>query len=177
MTVTLLGSFIFSVSAQTDKKIEQIRKIYIETNQKIAESNENGEVSPVFLTELIVNKNVGSYPAVGNFRSVVKFYYTYGRREKNPYPNRLLKAEMEINRAARTENYEYLFNETGRLIFYFERKDDQEMRVYFSAEKPVKILRGEKDVRLNETAATDLLKKVLIEKRRLVSVFSNSLNF
>lgn len=81
-----------------------------------------------------VNKNNGSYPAVGIFQSVVKFYFTYGNREKNPYPNRLLKIEIETKRSSSVEKYEYLFNENEQLIFYFESKirdeEKAEKRVY-----------------------------------------------
>ena len=166
-----------SVSAQTEKRIEEIRKIYDETNQKIAESNAEGEFSSVFLTQLIVNKNNGSYPAVGIYQPAVKFYYTYGDREKNPYPNRLLKIEIEIKRAGRTETAEFLFNETGHLIFYFGKKDDEEKRVYFSGEKPIRVLTGTKNVPLNEKTAADLVKTILAEKRKLTGIFSGSLDF
>ena len=64
------------IFAQVEKQIEAIRKIYRETNQKVAECETNGEYSSVYLSELIVNKNNGSYPAVGIYKSVVKFCYT-----------------------------------------------------------------------------------------------------
>jgi len=54
--VAQTGLFLFlicSVSfAQTDKRIEEISRIYQETNEKIA-AVENGEV---FLNELVINK-------------------------------------------------------------------------------------------------------------------------
>lgn len=171
------GGFFLEVSAQNDSKIEEIRKIYKETNEKIAQSDADGESSDTYLIELAVNKNNGSYPAVGIYRTVAKFYYTYGDREKNPYPNRLLKAEIATDRSARTENSEFLFNSSGQLIFYFENKDDTEMRVYFSAEKPVKILKGTQNININDKEANEKIKNILAEKRKLVGIFSNSLDW
>lgn len=173
----LFGAFVLTISAQNDKRIEEIQKIYRETNEKIAESNENGEYSSVYLSELVVNKNNGSYPAVGNYKTVAKFYYTYGDREKNPYPNRLLKIEIETNRAARTENSEFLFNEAGQLIFYFGKKDETELRIYFSAEKTFKIQSGAQNLNPNVKTSLEMVKKIMADKRKLGAIFLNSLEF
>lgn len=183
LTASIFLFFLCGISsvlyAQTDKRIENIKKIYSETNEKIAESNENGEYSSVYLTEMNVNKNNGSYPAVGIFQSVVKFYFTYGNREKNPYPNRLLKIEIETKRSSSVEKYEYLFNENEQLIFYFksEIRDEEkaEKRVYLQNETIFKSLMNEKEVQNKEFAV--IMKEVLTEKRKLVSIFKNSLDY
>ncbi len=169
-----VGSFS-QVSAQSDKQIEEIRRIYKETNEKVG-GLEN-EDSEIFLSELIINKTNTSYPAVGVYRSVVKFYYAFGNREKNPYPDRLLKISITTNRSARVENSEFLFNPAGQLIFYFEDKDDAELRVYFSAEKPIRILKGTQNLNLNDKTAAEKVKNILFEKRKLAGIFSNSLDF
>lgn len=185
-----IGSFLFIllcgtlsiVSAQTEKQIDAIKQIYKETNEKIAECEENGEYSSTFLSELIVNKNNGQYPAVGIFNSKFKFYYTYGDREKNPYPSRLLKIVMETRRSANIEKYEFLFNETGQLIFYFEAKNEEEIRVYYSAEKmigvlKIKFLKGNQILKSNDKSAYQTAKNALAEKRKLVGMFQNSLRY
>ena len=172
-----IGGHFSPLSAQSDKQIEEIRRIYKETNEKIAANENDGETSDIFLSELVVNKNNGSYPAVGVFRSVVKFYYAFGDREKNPYPDRLLKISITSNRSARVETAEFLFNAAGQLIFYFENKDDAEMRVYFSAEKPIRILKGTQNLNLNDKIANEKIKDILSEKRKLAVIFSNSSDF
>jgi len=172
----LVGANFSPIFAQNDKRIEEIRRTYQETNTKIAASKNDGESSEIYLSELVVNKNNGSYPAVGIYNSVVKFYYTFGNREQNPYPDRLIKVEITTNRSARTENAEFLFNPAGQLIFYFENKDDAEMRFYFSAEKPIRILKGTQNVNLNDKTATEQIKNILSEKRKLTGIFSNSLD-
>lgn len=155
---------------QTDKQIEEIRQIYRETNEKIADS----ENSDIFLNELVVNKNNASYPAVGIYNSTVKFFYTYGDREKNPYPHRLMKIAVTTNRSAMTENSEFLFNSAGQLIFYFEKKDNEELRVYFSAEKSFRILKGDKPQNINGKEEIEKTKTILA-KKKLVEIFKNSL--
>lgn len=162
--------------AQVEIQVAGIRKIYQETNEKVAECEANGEYSSVFLSEVTVNKNNGSYPAVGIYRSVIKFYYTYGDREKNPYPNRLLKIMVTTNRSSQTENSEFLFNPNGQLIFYFEKKDEVERRLYFAAEKLIKALEGEKIVKINTPTELERVKSMLQEKRRLSEAFTKTLD-
>lgn len=163
-----------NIFAQNAKRIEEIRKIYAETNEKIAECEKDGETSIVYLTELIVNKNNGSYPVVGIFRSSVKFYYTYGDREKNPYPNRLLKISVTTNRSSNNEKKEFLFDENEKLIFYFE-KTEGEKRIYFTAEKPILFLNGEIKTDLKKKETLESLLEILKEKQNLKSIFQMSL--
>lgn len=173
--ILLFGCATFSFS-QTDRRVEEIRKIYQETNKKVTECEENGNTSTTFLTQMVVNQNGGSYPAVGIYKTVVKFYYTFGDREKNPYPNRLLKILVTTKRAALTEISEYLFDEQGQLIFYFEKKEDVERRVYFTLEKPIKILQDDKMLSLTKKNENIVIKPILAEKKKLVGVFQGSLN-
>jgi hypothetical protein len=124
---------------------------------------------------MTVNKNNGPYPAVGTYKTTVKFYYTFGDREKNPYPDRLLKIVVATDRAAATETVEYLFDERGNLIFYFEKKED-ERRIYFTGEKAFRILPGEKVLPVSGGPAA-LIETILAEKRKLSRIFANSLGF
>lgn len=175
----LFCGMLFNLAAQTDKRIENIKKLYRETNRKIAESNENGEYSSIYLAELVVNKNNGSYPAVGIFQTICKFYYTYGDREKNPYPNRLLKIEIETKRSANIEKYEFLFNEKEELVFYFEAENEAEKttekRIYFQNESAIKAIIGEKNIEKSEVVK--MTKSVLAERKKLVAIFQNSLDY
>ncbi len=171
LMLLMLGFGISSgVFSQTNKRIEEIRKIYQEVNKKVAECDENGDASSTFLTEIIVNKNNGAYPAVGIYTSVVKFYYTFGDREKDPYPNRLLKIMVTINRSARTETSEFLFDEKENLIFYFE-KNEIEKRVYLADGKPIQILEGKKAIDLRSKAATELSRQIAKQQQRCLVVF------
>ena len=124
---------------------------------------------------MVINRNNGSFPAVGVYNSTIKFYYTYGDREINPYPDRLCKIGVETYRAALQENSEYFFDISGKLIFYFEKIDDIEYRIYFTAAKPFKMLKGEKSVNINGKEEAEKLKTIMGNKLKLAVIFTNSL--
>ena len=135
LTFLFMIGFVASAFSQANH-IKKIREIYQDVNKRIAECERNGEDAETFLIETIVNKNNGSYPAVGLYQATVKFYYTYGDREKNPYPDRLLKILVSVNRAARTESSEFLFDEAENLIFYYEKKEEEERASISTAKNP-----------------------------------------
>jgi len=173
LMILALGSISITL-AQSDKRIEEIRNLYQEVNKKAAECEANGETSDTFLLEVVVNKNNGSYPAVGIYRSVIKFYYTYGDREKDPFPKRLLKIVVTTNRSAAVEVTEFLFNENGLPVFYFE-KVDNEKRVYIDGGKPIRMIDGTKQLELKSKRATELEREINRRMQRLLPVFYNSL--
>jgi hypothetical protein len=169
---------VSNASAQQEaKRIAETDALLSRTNEQIAGSHADGEYSSVYLAEMIVNKNNGSYPAVGIFRTIYRFYYTYGDREKNPYPNRLIKIEIETKRSDRTETTEFLFDEGGKLIFYLDKKDEADFRIYFAAEKPLKLLKGERDLKTTDREAVQSAKNALAEKRKLGAIFSELLDY
>ena len=172
----LLVALSCGLGAQTDKRIEAIRQTYQQVNQQIAECEANGEYSTTFLSELVVNKNNGPYPAVGIYQSVIKFYYTFGDREKNPYPDRLLKITVTTKRSDRTEAAEFLFNPAGQLIFYYEKKESGELRDYLAGERPLKIAHGEATAEVSKLGEAALTRAILKEKQKLAGIFRHSLN-
>ena len=176
--VILLGS-VLQVSAQGDKRIEEIRRLDRQVNEQIAESERVEEGTGVYCNELVVNKRDKPWPAVGIYQTVFKFYYTYGDREKNPYSNRLLKITVTTRRSARQEYAEYLFNPAGQLIFYFEKKDQDdapvERRYYFFSEKLIRRTTGQRVVPINSREALEAARLTLSEKKKLVDVFLKSL--
>jgi hypothetical protein len=167
-----------TVAQTSDKRIEDIRVIYQETNDSIAAAEKNFAESTIFLTELVVNKGGTMYPAVGTFRNTIRFYYTYGNREENPYPNRLLKITVSTDRAAQREWSEYLFDLAGRLIFYYEKMSeeaDAESRFYFSSGKIIRIQRGQRIADINSRQELAAPKAVQAQADKLVAIFKRSL--
>ena len=162
---------------QTDRRIDAIKKLVEKTNDDIAKSDAEPEYSNIYATELAVNKGNGSYPAVGIYRPVVKFYYSHGDREKNPYPNRLLKVIVSIDRSDRHEQSEFTFNEAEQLIFYFEKKDDVERRLYFAAGRAIRFQEGERALSLTAKSQSEVIATVLRDKANLVAIFRRSLGF
>ena len=139
--IFLLLLFAGGTFAQTDRRIEAINTLRAKIDQDIAASEAEPEYSNIYLTELAVNKNNGSYPAVGVYRPVAKFYYTYGDREKEPYPNRLLKIVVTVAGSDRQEYSEFVFNESEQRVFYLDKKDAVERRVYFAAGRAIRFSR------------------------------------
>ena len=174
--VCVLG-FSSAALAQTDRRIDAIKKLVEKTNEEIARSDAEPEYSNIYATELAVNKGNGSYPAVGIYRPVVKFHYTYGDREKHPYPNRLLKVIVSIDRSDRHEQSEFTFNSAEQLIFYSEKKDDVERRLYFAAEHAIRFQEGEPALSLTAKSQSEVIATVLRDKANLVAIFRRSLGF
>jgi hypothetical protein len=177
LTVFILILFVSRAFAQSDKRIETIKALTQKLDEDIARSEQEPEYSNIYLTELAVNKNNGSYPAVGVYRPVVKFYYTYGDREKDPYPNRLLKIVVAIDRSDRKELSEFTFNEAGQLVFFLERKDGIERRLYFATDKPIRFEQDGRVLSLRTRSQAAIVAMVLKEKASLVAIFRRSLGF
>lgn len=177
LSLVCVSGFSPVVLAQTDRRIDAVKKLVEKINDDIARSEAEPEYSNIYLTELAVNKGNGSYPAVGIYRPVMKFYYTYGDREKNPYPNRLLKIIVSIDRSDRHEQSEFTFNEAEQLIFYFEKKDDVERRLYFAAGRAIRFQESERVLSLTAKSQSEVIATVLRDKTNLLAIFRRSLEF
>ena len=177
--VILLGSVIPVLAQGGDKRIEEIRRLDRQANEQIAESERVEEGTGLYCNELVINKGDKSWPAVGIYRTVFKFYYTFGDREKNPYPNRLLKITVTTKRSDRREYAEYLFNPAGQLIFYYEKKDDEgspaERRYYFANERLIRRMAGQRVVPINSREALGEARVALNAKKKLMDIFLKSL--
>jgi hypothetical protein len=172
---------VLTVTAQdNDKRIEEIRRLDRQANLRIAESESVPEGTGLYCNELVVNKGDKPWPAVGIYQTVFKFYYTYGDREKNPYPDRLMKVTIATRRSDRKEYAEYLFNPAGQLIFHYDKKDEEgapvERRYYFSAERLIRRMTGAGIESLKNREVIEGARVALIEKQKLVAIFRKSLS-
>ena len=176
LLVTGVGSSI--ISQTPDKRVEDINKLYAQTNSDIEVAEREAPYSQIYVVELTVNKTENQYPAVGTYSNVSKFYYTYGDREKNPYPDRLLKINVTTKRAAMITNSEFLFSPAGQLVFGFVKTDGEEQsetRMYFDKGLLIKLLDGDRDVNVRLKAAQDTAAAFKRESTRLVSLFTASM--
>lgn len=171
---TVLGLGTLSARSE-DPQIAGIRRLYQETNKRLAEMRQAPSESSIYSVELTVNSGEAQYPAVGTYKEITRFYYTFGDREKNPYPDRLLKIEVKTNRAARTESAEYLFDSTGALVFCFS-KDETEMRYYFARGNILQVLRNDASVDLASDSTKQMVQSTQARAKKLVGIFKNSLN-
>jgi len=165
--------------AQTaDKRIDDIQKLYEQTNSDITVAEREAPYSEIYLVELSVNKTGNSYPAVGTYSNVAKFYYTHGDREKDPYPHRLLKINVVTKRAASITNSEFLYNESGQLVFGYVRMDGDaksETRLYFAKGLLIKLLDGEREVSIRSRNVIDTAAAFKRESTLLVAMFNSAL--
>jgi hypothetical protein len=176
-----LSIAVLSVSsnAQTgDKRIDDIRSLYTSTNSAIEVAEKEAPYSHIYVVELTVNKTGNQYPAVGTYSNISKFYYTYGDREKDPYPSRLLKISVVTKRSAMITNSEFLFDARGQLVFGFVRVDgtrQRETRMFFAAGRLIKMLDDEKDVNIRLRSVQDTAVAFKRESTRLVGLFNASM--
>ncbi len=175
--ILVLLLFAAGASAQSDRRIQAINTLRTKIDQDIAASEAEPEHSNIYLAELAVNKNNGSYPAVGVYRPVVKFYYTYGDREKEPYPNRLLKIVVAVARSDRQEYSEFVFNESEQMVFYLDKRDDVERRVYFAQGRAIHFEQDGRSLSLRTRTHAAFAAMAVKDKTNLLAIFRRSLRF
>jgi hypothetical protein len=173
LLLLLCGSV--SVAAQTeDRRIAAVRQLYKQVTEQIAQSEKETEGSELFCAELIVNKHGKSWPAVGRYQILYRFYFTYGDRERNPYPNRLVMASVVTRRSDRETREEFLFNRAGQLVFYFaqdEQDADAARRFYFSSGRVIRAMVGQRVVGPSEPEFVNRARTLVREQKRLLSLF------
>ena len=167
------------VNAQTaDKRIDDIRKLYEQSNSDIAVAEKEAPYSEIYVLELSVNKTANAYPAVGTYSNIAKFYYTHGDREKDPYPNRLLKVSVVTKRAAMITTSEFLYNPAGQLVYGLVRTDGVEQRetsLYFANGALIKLQDVGNDANVRLRPVLDTSAAFKRESARLVALFNSAL--
>ena len=162
-------------SAQiTDKRMDEIDHLYEQTNEAIRIAEENAPYSEKYVIEIAVNKTGNSYPAVGTYSNVTKFHYTFGDREKDPYPNRLLKASVVTKRAASITSSEFLYNAAGQLVYGRVRSDgveQRETRLYFAAGRLLRLIDDGREVNVRNRTVLETAAAFKRESARLTSMF------
>lgn len=174
----MIAGFCLSADAQTDKRIDEIKKLYAQTNEAVEIAEKEAPYSDIFVVELSVNKTGNSYPAVGTYSNISKFYYSYGDRESDPYPNRLMKIAVVTKRSAQITNSEFLYDAAGQLVFGYVRTDgleQRETRLYFAAGRLIKMLDNETDVNVRLRPVIETAAAFKRESARLVAMFNSAL--
>lgn len=131
-TTILLIMFSIVLFSQKNE-IDQIRKLYYQINE------DNFQYHDITLNTIL--------PAVGKQTKKIRLYYSASQinPEIDPYNMafHLYKAEVKYNISASSFlTYEYLFNNKGKLIFYFDKEEGEygnhEKRYYYNNEKLIK---------------------------------------
>ena len=135
--VFILLCFSLVASAQTES---DIRKHYIEVNKQITESIEQGYEGLLYQNQLVINKNIKSWPAVGFYADTINFWYDddpnhLPATERNP-KNVVLKVNVSRKASHLITNEEYLYKD-GKLLFFYSHEGEEgnewETRVYFNS--------------------------------------------
>lgn len=175
----LILIFICSLHAQTtDKRIDDIDHLVTQTNEAVVIADKEAPYSEIYVAEVSVNKTGNQYPAVGTYSNVTRFHYTFGDREKDPYPNRLLKASVVTKRAGSITSSEFFFNPTGQLVYGFVRTDGQEQRetrFYFAAGRLIRLLDGGGEVSLRSRGVIETAAAFKRESSRITALFASAL--
>lgn len=171
-----------SGSAQsTEKTVEKIRAYYTEVSEKATAAeteDDQGEFGDLIMNELVINKRNHQWRAVGRFQETYKFFYKTAGEDLYPETLVLVKTERHVSGRSYTE--EYLYNEKGALLFYFQKaeNDDQvpsERRIYFNLGKAIRIIEDEK--KRDKLTIKDLatVKEILLESGKIVAIFKGSI--
>lgn len=161
-----------------DKRIEDIRHLYTQTNEAIAIADKEAPYTDIFVVEIAVNKAETSYPAVGTYSNLTKFYYTFGDREVEPYPDRLMKINAVTKRSASIINAEFLYDQAGRLVFGYVRtngEEQRETRMYFASGQLIRMMDNEKQVNVKLRSVIETAAAFKRESARLSAIFRSAL--
>ena len=172
------------VSAQTnDKTVETISKRYTDVAEKarLAETDEErGQFDELFMNELTINKLNHQWRAVGIHKLTYKFFYKGGDTEERMYPDQLILVKVERQQSNRTYWEEYLYSETGVLMFYYQKaeNDDQapvERRVYFSGIKAIRVVDDAKSRDRLTAKDAEIFKESTLESIKIKDIFLKSI--
>lgn len=164
-----------SVSSQSvEGRVAEIRTKYTEVEERIKSAESAPEATELFVNRLFINSGNSPFPAVGIYHSEVRFYYSFGNREANPYPDQLLMVTVATKRSANVESAEYLFDDGGRFIFGFERENNLEKRYYLHNGKLIRMLVGDRQMPVGGAAAANAVRDLTKRVEKLRAVFRGS---
>ncbi|PIE42135.1 MAG: hypothetical protein CSA47_01875 [Gammaproteobacteria bacterium] len=141
-----LLSFLTLLSAGDENIIKTIRKRYQSVNQLIEQCNNVPEetafheVCPIYHDLLLSNDRGGQFCGPGNHQVVTDLWYDHSVDCNGMGVDKLIKVYQKETIAAATYNYEYVYDEAGKLIFYFQKGgyEQREIRFYFNQGKLIK---------------------------------------
>ena len=173
--------FSFSYAQTTEKTVEKIRTYYTEVTEKATAAeteDDQGEFGDLIMNELVINKRNHQWRAVGRFQETYKFFYkTTG---EDLYPETLVKVVVDRHASSRSYTEEYLYNEKGALLFYFQKAENDEeipaeRRVYFNLGKAIRIIEDEKKRDRLTVKDSATVKEVLSESAKIRDLFTRSI--
>ena len=173
-----------AIGQTLDRSIETIQKRYANIAEKarLCETDDDqGEFGELFMNELTINSRSHQWRAVGIYGQKFRFFYKQVENdERRLYPDQLVFVKTERKSSARTYSEEFLFSETGNLIFYFQRSTNDEAmpaerRVYFAGTKALRVVEDSKTRDRLTTKDAVIVKDIMAASRRITEIFARSL--
>lgn len=154
MRSTIALSFLIALSCgavfgqNADRAVEQIRAIYNDVSPKAAaceSDEEQGQYGPLVMNELSINAREHQWRAIGIYGKIVRYFYRGGDSEKHLYPDQLVFIKSVRRESNRSYSEEFLFSDAGKLIFYFQRAENDELspaerRIYFADGRAIRMV-------------------------------------
>jgi len=174
----VLSASIAALAQAAEKRIADIDHLVAQANEAIAIADKEAPYSEIYVVEVSVNKTGNAYPAVGGYSNVTRFHYSFGDREKDPYPNRLLRATVVTKRAAMITSSEFYYNSAGQLVYgtvSTDGEEKRETRLYFAAGQLIRLIDGVREVSprgRNQLQTAAAFKR---ESARLTAMFASAL--
>lgn len=174
----ILFTTISAFTQTTDKRADDIDRLVTQANEAVAIADKEAPYSEIYVVEVSANKTGNSYPAVGTYSNVTRFHYTFGDREKDPYPNRLIRASVVTKRAASITTSEFFYSPIGQLVYGIVStagEEQRQTRFYFAAGQLIRLVDGERDVSVRSRNAVETALALKRESARLTALFSAAL--
>ena len=171
-----------AVSAQTDKTVDKINKIYADVAEKarLCETDDDhGEFGDLVMNTVAINSRNHQWRAVGIYGQTLKFFYNGGDSEERPYPDKLVFVVNERRVSNQRFREEWLFSETGVLmLFTYKVESDEvpaEARIYYAGGKAIRTVDGKKVTDRLSVIDLKYANSRAAEARRIKDLFTRSI--
>lgn len=179
----ILLALAVTATAQVDKSVKATQARYADVAEKarLAESDpDKGQYGDLVMDQLEINKLEHPWRAVGIHGITAKFFYTGGDTEQHMYPDELVLVKVERRTSDRNYREEYLYSETGTLLFSLQTAENDDTvpasrGLFFVGGKLVRVELGGK---LRPTITADdrrAAADAVATSTRLKAIFANSL--
>ena len=181
--VIILIVSIGGFAQATDKTLESIKKLYLETSEQAIAcetDDEKAEFGPLFMNTLTINSRDHQWRAVGIYGKTYKFFYTGGDTETSMYPDKLVLVKLARRLSNRTYNEEFLFSNNGTLAYYAQRaENDNELpasrEIYYSNQLAIRIVEDAKTRDRLSLADTKVAKNTIATATAIKDLFQRSI--
>lgn len=181
--VVVLVVSIGGFAQATDKTVDAIKRLYIETSEQAVAcetDDDKGEFGPLIMNTLTINSRDHQWRAVGKYGRTYKFFYNGGDTESSLYPDKLVLVKLDRRESNRTYNEEFLFNKVGTLVYFAGRAENDESlpasrQVYFSNQTAIRIVEDDGTRDRFSPADLKLVKNTIASAMAIKDLFQRSI--